>query len=206
MMRRYDEKRADERHAEKFERLFSAEAAQDARIIKRLYGRLPDWLPPTVLSQIQQALDCMRKAKQPAERISARVTLARRNQYTVPGTALDTRDFIKSLSDLAHVQWALEQRKAKAIAELAGSYAAKDYKRSKDGNDEQAKARAEKLPENHPLKSVHSIQERNRLIRQHADQLRRAHPNLKAPDIKQYVAKWAQMSPKQIGRILNPSG
>jgi hypothetical protein len=33
-------------------------------------------------------------------------------------------------------------------------------------------------------------------------QVRDAHPNLKAADIKRRIANWAQMSEKQIGRIL----
>lgn len=77
--------------------------------------------------------------------------------------------------------------------------------RSKAGNEAQAAARLEALPDGHPLKDAHQIAERDRLIRKHADRLRDAHPNLKPPDIRRRVATWAAMSEKQIKRILSLS-
>lgn len=75
-------------------------------------------------------------------------------------------------------------------------------KRSKAGNDAQALAKLASLPDGHPLKTAADIAERDRLIREHAQELQRKHPNLKAADIKRKVGKWAGMSPKQAGRIL----
>ncbi len=76
--------------------------------------------------------------------------------------------------------------------------------RSKAGNDAQALARLADLPDGHPLKLTTDTAERDRLIREHAQQLMRDHLNLKPSDIKRKVGEWAQMSAKQIGRILNP--
>jgi hypothetical protein len=42
----------------------------------------------------------------------------------------------------------------------------------------------------------------HRIISSMQRQVRDAHPNLKAADIKRRIANWAQMSEKQIGRIL----
>ena len=75
-------------------------------------------------------------------------------------------------------------------------------KRSKAGNDAQAMGELAKLPDGHPLKAAVDIPERNRLICEHAQGLKRKNPNLKAAVIKRKVGEWAQMSPKQVGRIL----
>lgn len=75
-------------------------------------------------------------------------------------------------------------------------------KRSKAGNDAQAMAKLAELPEGHPLKQTADIAERDRLIRERAQRLKRENPNLKAADIKRRLGEWAGMSPKQIGRIL----
>jgi hypothetical protein len=78
-------------------------------------------------------------------------------------------------------------------------------KRSKAGNEAQAMARLAELPEPNPLKQTADIAERNRLIRERAQQLKREHPNLKTADIKRRLGEWACMSSKQIGRILRDS-
>lgn len=76
--------------------------------------------------------------------------------------------------------------------------------RSKAGNDAQAMTKLDELPNGHPLKQAVDIPARDRLIREHAQRLLRGHPNLKPADIKRRVGNWAQISPKQIGRILAP--
>ena len=75
---------------------------------------------------------------------------------------------------------------------------------SKAGNDAQAMERLAELGPNHPLQLAGDIAERDRLIREYGQRLRRDHPNLKAADIKRKLATWARMSEKQIGRILKP--
>ena len=106
------------------ERILETEEAFCAAAIARLYGPLPEWLPTPVLPQIRQALAAQRNAGQSPERISETISVARRGRYDVPGSVLDSVDFIKSANYLAHVQWALEQGKARALTELSGRAAA----------------------------------------------------------------------------------
>jgi hypothetical protein len=187
---------------ERIERVFEAMEAAKAEAIARLYGTLADQLPKPVLRLIRQALDSLRNAGQSTERIVAIVEAARRDKYDVPGSARDADDFIKSADYLGHVQWALEQGKERALEELAGERAARDYRRSKDGREAQYAARVQELPDGHPLKGV-TIEERDQHIRKEAAALQAAHPNLKISDVKRRLADWSHLSKKQVGRILS---
>ena len=112
------------KQAEAFARIEAAQARADSEAIAKLYGRLPEWLPEPSWLHIEQALAALRNAEQSVERIAEIVAQARRHRITVPGTAADVADFIKSANYLAHVQWALSLGEGRAMRELGGSSAA----------------------------------------------------------------------------------
>lgn len=118
------------------DRYFQAIGLADSRAIGMLFGDLPNWLPEPIQPRIRRAISSLRAAGQSDERICELVALARDARLeTVPGAVKDVYDFFNSVNELAHVQWALSLEKASALRELAGSRAAKDYQRSKQGNE-----------------------------------------------------------------------
>jgi len=162
----------------------------ESRVIAKLYGKLPAWLPEPILPQIRQAIASLRNAQQSPERIAEIVERARAEQLEdAPGTALDVTDFFKSAHYLAHVQWALSLDKADAIKALAGRVAAKNYLRSKRGN--------EALYGTEP-----ELQSRNRNIHLQAAALRKRNKDLKNNGIAERLAPAFGLSTKQLNRIL----
>jgi hypothetical protein len=192
----------DPRQVETVERHLAKQTQARRNAIAKLYGGLPDWLPEPVHFGIEQSLVTLRNARQPFKCIAEFVGQHRKGEIQVPGGAHDVTDFIKAVNYLAHVQWALSLGKERALEELAGSRAAKDYRRSKAGNAAQSAARTAQLPQEHPLRRARSVAERDQVIRRQAENLRAEYPNLKESEIKGKVAVWAGLSKKQAGRIL----
>lgn len=131
--------RDDAKLAAEFDRILAAEAVLDAQAITQLYGQLPDWLPESTRSRIEQAVATLRNAEQSPERIVEVVAQAGRDEIEIPGSAQRNMSaFIQAADALAHVQWALSLPKADAIRELGGELAAQNYQRSKAGREAQA--------------------------------------------------------------------
>jgi hypothetical protein len=105
-----------------FSKVLARRTALEAEGIAKLYGKLPGWLPQPVMARIREALCTLHNAGQVhPTRIGRLVARVRRDELIIPGSAVDSVDFIKSVSYLAHVQWALSLSQSDAIRELAGA-------------------------------------------------------------------------------------
>jgi len=172
-------------------RHFESESIALRSEIAKLYGQLPAWLPEPVLPQIERAITSLRQAEQSDERIAELVAAARTGRLVdaIPGTALDLTDFLKSVYELAHVQWALGLGKARAIEELSGERAARDYQRSKQGNEKRYGTEAQ-------------LRSRNSDIRAKAEALQARNPRLGVNAVASQLAPAFRLSAGHIKRIL----
>lgn len=181
---------SDTDDAEPFERYLTAERDMEDAAIDALYNRLPDWLPEPVLPLIRRGLAALINAGQSTERICEVVAQARADSLVIPGTVLDVTAFIDSAYYLAHVQWALGLDKAAALEVLGGRRAARDYQRSKKGAQEK-----------YGDPGVRNA--RDDALREKAATLRCANPNLSRNAIARRLAREANLSPRQVSRILS---
>ena len=155
-------------------------------------SRSLEYAPEPVRTHIAQAIESLRNAGQ-GDRIVKAVSQCRHNRLIVPGTVIDTIDFIKSANYLAHVQWALGFEKEKAIELLAGNVAARSASLSKSGNDQKRRDR----------------QRRNTEIRRLASSLKAHNSTISVNSIaksleKQFMssAEEFRLTARQIKRIL----
>jgi hypothetical protein len=151
---------------------------------------LPTWLVDHIRPQIQRAITALHAADQSDERIAELIANARDGQMEIPASARDVTAFLQSAYDLAHIQWALTLEKAKAIGILAGKEAAKNYQRSKSGNEARLKA------------TEADRRERNQRIRLRANELRQGNQKLSNNDIARKLAGEFSIGFRQIKRVL----
>ena len=164
-----------------------------AAAIAKLFPRLSDWpawLVSHIQPQIQRAIGTLHAADQSDERIGELVGKARDGETEIPGSARDVTAFVQSVYDLAHFQWALTLEKADAIRELAGTEAAKNYLRSRDGQEKRLKTTE---PER---------RSRNENIHKRASELKLDSPRLSGNDVARKLAAEFSISPRQIKRVL----
>jgi hypothetical protein len=117
-----------------FKNYADAAGKADTEAIAKLFGSLPAWFPESKRLQITQDLATLGGAGLTVDMAADLVKQQRAGQpLVIPGTAKELGDinFIRSVYDLANIQWALELPEKRAISELAGSRAAQDYQRTK---------------------------------------------------------------------------
>jgi hypothetical protein len=184
--------RSEDELASALDRIFQTWIDADAETIAKLFGALPEWLPEPGLPRIRQAVETLRNSKQSPERIDSIVKQVHDDRLTVPGTVLDEGDFTKSAHYLAHVQWALSQGKQRASEILAGSRAARDYRRSKAGNEAQHEARF----------GAESRDARNARICRSGEAVLAQNPSLTLNGVAAKLAPQEDLGTRQISRIL----
>ena len=124
-----------------------------------------------------------------SDQISLFVDQARNANLGSPPATIDATEFVRSVYELAHVQWALSLSKERMLTELAGSLAANTYRRARLGHEAQFGTDADR-------------QKRNRAISARAEELHRNNPRLSEHAIAQKLSTETKLSPKQIKRVL----
>jgi hypothetical protein len=189
-----DKDAGDDESVRAIQRYLDASAAACAVAIVKIFGTLPRWMPEPALPLIRQAIANLRADGQPNDRIVELVSLARNCELeVVPGIVRDVTAFFQSVHYLAHVQWALSLEKARAIEELGGREAAKNYKRSRAGNLARLQT------------TEGDRRARNNELRQKAAAMKNSNSRLGVNAVATQLSQSEQLSVSTIKRILRSS-